>query len=109
MDEIFMKKGEEKYKTEEPGKLFRMLVKSERMEAVISEMEVGVESKLYKHDGEEIHILLKGKIEYRVGENFYVMEEGDTLWHRSDLPHGAKNIGNKKAVYLTVGSPPTFM
>ena len=109
MDEIFMKKGEEKYKTEEPGKLFRMLMKSERMEAVISEMEVGVESKLYKHDGEEIHILLKGKIEYRVGENFYVMGEGDVLWHKSDVLHGAKNIGNKKAVYLTVGSPPTFM
>lgn len=109
MDEIFMKKGEEKYRVKEHGKLFRMLMKSERMEAVISEMNLDVESKLYKHEGEEIHILLKGKIEYRVGEKTYAMEEGDALWHKSDILHGAKNTGNKKAVYLTVGSPPTFM
>ncbi len=109
MDEIFIKKGEEKYKTKEHGKIFRMLMKSERMEAVISEIEIGVESKLYKHEGEEIHLLLKGKIEYRIGEKTYTMEEGDALWHQSNVPHGAKNIGDEKAVYLTVGSPPTFM
>ncbi|MCD6572412.1 MAG: cupin domain-containing protein [Thermoplasmata archaeon] len=109
MDEIFIKKGEEKYKAEEPGKLFRLLIKSRRMEAVIAEMGIGVESKMYKHEGEEMHLLLKGKIEYRVGEKTYTLEEGDILWHRSNIPHGAKNIGDEKAVYLTVGSPPTFM
>ena len=109
MDEIFIKKGEEKYKTEEAGILFRTLVRSERIRAVIAEVDLGVKSKSYKHGGEELHVLLEGKIEYHLGEKKYVMDEGDMLWHKSDIPHMAKNIGDKKAVFLTVGSPPTFM
>ena len=109
MDEVFISKGSETCKSEESGKLFRMLMKSKKMEAVISEMDAGAESKWYEHDGEEIHILLKGKVEYTIGKNTYKLEDGDALWHRSDLPHRAKNIGQEKAVYLTVGSPPTFM
>jgi quercetin dioxygenase-like cupin family protein len=106
---IFMKRGEARYKTKENGKLFRMLMKSERMEAIISELDLNAASKFYKHDGEEMHIVLKGEIEYEVGEKKYAMKEGDVLWHRSNLPHRAKNIGREKAVYLTIGSPPTFM
>ncbi|RLF44363.1 MAG: hypothetical protein DRN17_04615 [Thermoplasmata archaeon] len=37
------------------------------------------------------------------------MEEGDVLWHRSHVPHRAKNIGSEKAVYMTVGIPPETM
>jgi quercetin dioxygenase-like cupin family protein len=106
---IFIKKGKESYKSRKEGKLFRMLAKSERMEAILAEMDLGATSEFYKHQGEEIHLLLKGRIEYEVGDKKYLMEEGDVLWHRSDLPHRARNIGREKAIYLTVGTPPTFM
>jgi len=66
---------------------------------------VGALSESYRHEGEEIHIMLKGKVEYQVGDRSYVMEEGDVLWHSSDVPHRAKNVGREKAVYLTVGMP----
>lgn len=106
---LFIKKGEAKYEKRRNGKLYKMLMKSERMEAIISELEPDTESRLYKHEGEEIHIILEGEVEYAVGERSYKMEEGDVLWHSSDLSHQAKNKGKEKAVYLTVGSPPTFM
>jgi len=79
------------------------------MEAIISELEESATSRLYKHKGEEIHLVLEGKIGYMGGERKFVMDKGDTLWHRFDIPHGAKNLGKGKAIYLTVGSPPTFM
>ena len=109
MQPQFIKKGKAATHMEEPGKLFSLLLKSPTMEAVIAEMQAGTSSKLYQHEGEEIHLMLEGTMEYVVGDKTYKMEEGDTLWHQSDLPHGARNVGSKKAVYLTVGSPPTFM
>jgi quercetin dioxygenase-like cupin family protein len=84
-------------------------MKSTVMEAIISELEKETTSRLYKHDGEEIHLILEGEIEYQVGQRKFIMKKGDTLWHRSDIPHRAKNTGKEKAIYLTVGSPPTFM
>ena len=108
-DMKFLRKGDAKYEKKRTGKVYNMLMKSNVMEAIISKMDEASTSRWYKHDGEEIHLILNGEIEYWVGERKFVMREGDTLWHRSDLPHRAKNIGKGKAIYLTVGTPPTFM
>jgi quercetin dioxygenase-like cupin family protein len=109
MQPQFVKKSAATKTMKEPGKLFHLLLKSPTMEAVVAEMQAGTSSKLYQHEGEEIHLMLEGKMEYVVGNKTYKMEKGDTLWHRSDVPHGARNVGSDKAIYLTVGSPPTFM
>jgi mannose-6-phosphate isomerase-like protein (cupin superfamily) len=108
-DIIFLKKGEAKIEKKRNGKVYNMLMKSTVMEAIISELEESASSRMYNHKGEEIHIVLEGKIEYKVGKRKFVMDKGDTLWHRSTTSHGAKNLGKGKAIYLTVGSPPTFM
>jgi len=68
---IFIKKGEEKSKTERPGKLYRMMVKSDQMEAIISELEPHAESRWYQHDGEELHLVLQGEMEYIVENKIY--------------------------------------
>ncbi|MFW6064059.1 MAG: cupin domain-containing protein [Candidatus Natronoplasma sp.] len=104
-----VKKGEEKEREEVDGKTFRLMQKSGEMEAIIAELEPGVKSNEYRHKGEEIHLVLNGKIDYHVGDEVHRMEDGDTLWHPSDIPHHAKNIGDEKASYVTVSSPPTFM
>ncbi len=106
---VYIEGGEEKEIEEVDGKLFRLLQKSDEMEAIIAELEVGAKSDEYFHKGEEIHLVLEGKIEYRVGNQVFEMKEGDTLWHPSDVPHSAENLGEKKAIYLTVSTPPTFM
>lgn len=109
MKSVFTKKGEEKERKEVDGKIFRLMQKSSEMEAIVAELKVGSESDQYRHEGEEIHLVLSGKIKYFVGDEVYKMEEGDTLWHPSDVSHHAKNIGDEKGVYVTVSSPPTFM
>lgn len=106
---ILIKKGDEKNKTKKPGKLYRLMVKSKKMETIIAELQPHSESQWFKHDGEEMHLVLKGEMEYTVGEKSYKLSEGDILWHHSSQKHKAKNIGEKNVQYITIGTPPTFM
>jgi quercetin dioxygenase-like cupin family protein len=108
-DAILIKKGDFKAETQKPGKLYQLMVKSKRLESIIAELDPGTESKWFKHDGEELHIILEGELEYTVGEKSFILSEGDMLWHVSNEKHKAKNIGHKQVVYITVGTPPTFM
>jgi quercetin dioxygenase-like cupin family protein len=108
-DVVFIKNGEEKSKTIKPGKLYRLMIKTLKMEAIIAELDPHTESKLFQHDGEEMHLVLEGEMEYTVGEKTYKLSEGDFLWHKSMLIHHARNIGTKKVVYITVATPPSFM
>jgi quercetin dioxygenase-like cupin family protein len=105
---IFLKSGEQKSKIITPGKVFRLMVKSKHLEAIIAEIEPHTSSRWYKHNGEELHYVLEGEIEYEVGEKSYKLSKGELLWHKSTVKHRAKNNSGKKAKYATVGTPPTF-
>ncbi|NVM56500.1 MAG: cupin domain-containing protein [Desulfobacterales bacterium] len=91
------------------GRLFRLKFKTEQMEGVVATIEPDKVLETYIHEGEEVHIIIQGQIEYVVGNETFVLAPGDVLWHRSDVPHGARNIGDVTAKYFTVGAPPTFM
>ena len=106
---ILMRSGDEKSRTQTPGKIFRLMIKSKNLEAIIAEVEPHSESRWYKHNGEELHYVLEGEIEYEVGEKSYKLKKGDLLWHSSDIKHRAVNNSDNKAKYATVGTPPTFM
>ena len=108
-DVIFVKSDEEKSVTKKPGKLYRLMMKSHKMEAIIAEIDPHTESKLFQHEGEEMHLVLEGEMEYTVGGKSYKLSEGDILWHKSMLIHQAKNHSKKKVVYITIGIPPSFM
>ena len=108
-DVVFIKKGDETSITKKPGKLYRLMVKSHKMEAIIAEIDPHTESKWFQHDGEEMHLVLQGEMEYTVGEKSYKLSEGDILWHKSLLKHHARNIGSEKVVYITIGMPPCFI
>jgi quercetin dioxygenase-like cupin family protein len=88
---------------------FRLKFKTEHMEGVMAQIEPYDIMEPYIHEGEEVHIVLDGRIEYMVGKESFVMRPGDVLWHPSDVLHGARNIGDVTARYFTVGVPPTFM
>ena len=106
---VYIRMGKELKTIQTPGKLFRLLMKSERIEAIIAEIEPHTDSDWYHHDGEEIHFILEGEIEYDVGDKSYKLKKGDFLWHQSNINHRARNLSDTKAKYATVGAPPTFM
>ena len=107
-DVVFIKKGKETTKIQRPGKLYRLIVKSENVETIIAEIDPHSESRWFQHDGEEIHLVLEGILEYMVGDKSYKLHEGDILWHKSTLKHRARNFSDEIVKYITIGSPPTF-
>jgi quercetin dioxygenase-like cupin family protein len=106
---VFIKSGDQKSETVKPGRLYRTKIKSEKIEAIVAELDPKAESRWYQHSGEELHLVIEGKMEYTVGENTYKLSKGDILWHKSNLRHRARNTSSKKVKYITVGTPPTFM
>jgi mannose-6-phosphate isomerase-like protein (cupin superfamily) len=109
-DIIFIPKGTSKKTLDFEGKHLNLLFKSGKMESILIEVEPGEKfGKQYKHDGEELHCVIEGEIEYRVGDEIIKLSQGDCLWHKSTIPHSAGNPGTKKARYMTISVPPTFM
>jgi DNA-binding XRE family transcriptional regulator len=46
----------------------------------------------FEHPGTEFLYLLKGKLEYRHGKQTYLMEPGDSLTFRGEVPHGPERL-----------------
>lgn len=72
-------------------------------------IEPGVASDgLIEHQGEEMGYVLEGKLELRLGEDTWVLEQGDSFYFPSHIPHGYHNIGSAVARVLWVNTPVTF-
>ena len=107
---ILISKASEKKRLSFEGKHLELLFKSGKMEGILIQVEPGENfGKKYSHDGEELHFVIEGEIEYLIGNETYKLAKGDSLWHRSTIPHSVRNSGTKMAKYLTIGVPPTFM
>ncbi len=63
---------------------------------------------MIQHDGEEIGYILEGKLDLTVDGVTYRLEEGNSFFFSSSLPHGYRNPGKIKTRVLWVNSPPTF-
>lgn len=46
----------------------------------------------FEHPGTEFIYMLEGKIEYRHGQNTYILGPGDSLTFRGDVPHGPEKL-----------------
>jgi DNA-binding XRE family transcriptional regulator len=47
---------------------------------------------IFEHPGIEFIYMLEGKIEYRHGQSIYLLEPGDALTFRGDIPHGPEKL-----------------
>ena len=63
---------------------------------------------LFIHDGEECCIMLRGKIEIRVGDETFQLEEGDSLYLPGKVPHYWRNVGDDQIELMWVRTPPAF-
>ena len=107
---VLNRRGQAKKEIHFEGKHLRLELKSKEIESILVEFEEGAEfGRMYSHEGEEIHLVLKGIVEYKVGEEVFHLKTGDSLWHDSMLPHTARNAGKEPAKVLTVSTGTTFM
>ena len=56
----------------------------------------------FEHPGTEFLYVLKGHIEYRHGQQTYVLSPGDVLTFRGDVPHGPAKLLETPIVLLSV-------
>lgn len=57
------------------------------------------------HRGEEFLYVLEGKVEFRCGDTIVVLEEGDSLYFDSVVPHGYRGIGGPAKTLVTIYRP----
>ncbi len=58
--------------------------------------------------GEELVICIKGKVEYKIGSEKFVLQKGDSIHFKSEIPHSWKNLFSGKSIIIWVLTPPTF-
>ncbi|MEH6546769.1 MAG: XRE family transcriptional regulator [Sneathiella sp.] len=60
----------------------------------------------FQHDGIELLYMLEGEVEYRHGDNTFLLQPGDSLFFDADAPHGPENLVKLPARYLSIISYP---
>lgn len=105
---VLMKAGESIMDVREEGTLYRNVLKTDILEANLTHILPGTETSPFMHRGQEFKVMIRGTVEYGVGDEVYTLGEGDMLFHDSSEKHWARNIGNCEAVFMTISTPPTF-
>lgn len=62
----------------------------------------------YSHEGEEAGVVLSGALEFWVGDEHFVCEEGDSFSFKSSVPHRYTNNGAMQTVVIWVVTPPSY-
>ncbi|HEY3275853.1 MAG TPA: XRE family transcriptional regulator [Syntrophorhabdaceae bacterium] len=57
---------------------------------------------VFSHEGEEFMYVLEGTHEFIYGEEKYILKTGDSIYFDSEVRHGGRSIGPKKAKILAV-------
>jgi mannose-6-phosphate isomerase-like protein (cupin superfamily) len=63
----------------------------------------------YEHDGEEFIYVLLGRFQIAIeGRDMVTLNQGESIYFRSNLRHSWQNPGQTTTVVLWVNTPPTF-
>ncbi len=57
---------------------------------------------LTTHSGQEFDLVLSGKLKVQVGNHVEVLEEGDSIYYNSSIPHGMIAVDGKDCVFCAV-------
>jgi transcriptional regulator with XRE-family HTH domain len=60
------------------------------------------------HEGEEWGMVLKGRLKVWLGDEIYFLDEGDSIYFPSTIPHRLANVANEPTEYVWVNCPKSF-
>ncbi|MFS8579689.1 MAG: XRE family transcriptional regulator [Novibacillus thermophilus] len=99
---MFLPNSKVKYQLLTPG------VK-DNLEMLLIELEPKQEDRqVITHTGEECGFVLRGKMVVVLDDEEYELEEGDSIYFDSSIPHRFINRGEEKCVSIWAMTPPTF-
>ncbi|MDF2569560.1 MAG: MerR family transcriptional regulator [Sporomusa sp.] len=60
------------------------------------------------HYGEENLIVTEGTMKIQIGDDYYDLQEGDSIYYLSSVPHKIWNTGDGQLVFISAITPPEF-
>ncbi|HHW06036.1 MAG TPA: helix-turn-helix domain-containing protein [Clostridia bacterium] len=83
---------------------------NKQMEVMMARLEVGAVScdEPLSHPGEECIYVLQGKMEISIGDEVYVLEEGDSIYYFAAIPHKIVSVGEEDLIFISAITPPRF-
>lgn len=63
---------------------------------------------MLQHQGEEGAVIVAGKIELTVGEDVFILEQGDSYYFNSELPHRFRNPFDQPCHLVSATTPADF-
>jgi transcriptional regulator with XRE-family HTH domain len=60
------------------------------------------EAGVFSHEGEEFMYVIEGKHEFMYDGKKYILEEGDSIYFDSIIPHSGRSVGKKRAKILAI-------
>jgi len=78
------------------------------LEVMWTDIPPGAKSPVFRHEGEECGIILSGRLHYWVGEEGFVLDAGDAISYKSNVPHRYENRTRKSVQTIWVVTPPGF-
>ena len=67
-----------------------------------------ISAELISHYGEECGVVIKGTLRIISGDNIYDLQEGDSIYLDSTIPHQYLNMGEELSVSVWAMVPPSF-
>lgn len=63
----------------------------------------------YQHEGEEWGTVLEGRLKVELGSKTYILNEGDSIFFKSDVPHRLLNAHKGRTIEIWYNSPPLYI
>jgi transcriptional regulator with XRE-family HTH domain len=79
-----------------------------KIEMILVRLTPGLDSQAMAHEGEECALVLKGRVVITIGDVDYDLDEGDSIYYDSGLPHKARAVGDEPAEIVSAITPPNF-
>ena len=57
---------------------------------------------LNSHEGQEFNYMLSGKMEFHLDSMIYELNEGDSVYYDSGVPHAMKAVGSQPAKFIAI-------
>jgi len=62
----------------------------------------------YVHEGEECGVVIQGRLEFTIGNQTCLLEEGDSIYFDASIPHRWRNAGSEDVHVVWAVTPPTL-
>jgi quercetin dioxygenase-like cupin family protein len=78
------------------------------LEVMLTKIPPSTKSVIFNHTGDECGYVLTGTLHYWIGEQLVVLNAGDTITHKSNVPHRYENRTRKMVETIWIITPPGF-